>query len=148
MEKPTVTKEEVEKWSAGRLLDTPTTRRWTEANRRQAQYEESCSVFMYFSEQDQGRSRVRLAQCTSPIKAETLVNLHNNLIDAYLALTEEVGRLGDELLSCGERIQRDLLILAQKQQRIVDLEAENQVLQETNRKMRDKMELFKIKEVW
>lgn len=126
MEQPT--KEELEKWSVGRLLDTPTTRGWSESARSGGQREESRRVFMFFSEEDQGRSRVHLADCSSPRKAQELVQLHNKLIDAYLALEVAIQAEREEHKSLCDGKDNIIIGLVKERQ---TLEAENDALKAT-----------------
>lgn len=112
-----------EKWSVGRLLDTPTTRGWSEQRRMDQELVESCMVFLYFKESDQGRSRMKLANCGSPDAASNVVRLHNALIDAYLAQAQELEKI-DRLYKGLERMS------AHDKRRIQKLETEVQALKD------------------
>lgn len=65
-----------------RLLDTPTTRRWTDEQRATAdEYERRC-VYEGFREEDSGRSRVKIAECATVAQAREVVGLINAADDA------------------------------------------------------------------
>jgi hypothetical protein len=66
-------------WRQGRLLDTPTTRRWTAEQRAAAEDREACGVYEDFSEEDQGRSRVLIAECSTREQAAEIVRRFNDL---------------------------------------------------------------------
>lgn len=85
-------------WTRGYLLDTPRTRKWSGANRQEAQRLESLSVFSGFTETDQGRGRVSIATI-SPGAVEyeanrALIEAAPDLLDACRQALQHVE--GDE----------------------------------------------------
>jgi hypothetical protein len=61
----------------GRLLDTPITWRWTQAQRESAESQERRMLFLDFTPVDQGRSRVRVAVCEDEEYARRFVACWN-----------------------------------------------------------------------
>jgi len=75
----------------GCLLDTPTTRRWTQAEREQADAHERRTLFFGFTSADEGRSRVRVALCDREEDARRLVACWNRLQDFTTEQIEDFG---------------------------------------------------------
>jgi hypothetical protein len=59
-------------WSQGRLLSTTTTKKWDKETWDRMAYSESLVVFANFNEEDQGRSRRKVARCECPEDAKLI----------------------------------------------------------------------------
>lgn len=63
----------------GRLLDTKTTRRWSQTDRDRVAAKERCEVYVNFHESDQGKSRVRIGTMVNASVADLIVEAVNTL---------------------------------------------------------------------
>jgi len=61
-------------WKTGRLLDTPTTRRWTPEEKERGDQRERRGIYENFTAEDNGRSRRTVAVCETPSQAQEIIS--------------------------------------------------------------------------
>lgn len=66
-------------WQQGQLLATRQTAHWSQAQRDEADAQEKCFVFVNFSAEDEGRSRLRIARFERPEDAARAIACVNAL---------------------------------------------------------------------
>ena len=82
-------------WQQGRLLETPTTRKFSDDMRKQYDAEERRMVFANFSPVDEGRGRRRVAVCDSAEDAR------------LIAAAPDLLAICKEFATCGMRTAND-----------------------------------------
>jgi hypothetical protein len=83
-------KELFDHWSTGRLLETPTTRKFSEEEKDRMREAESRRVFSGFRISNDGRSRRYICTCATEEEARKIVDDHNKHSDLLKALQDLV----------------------------------------------------------
>ena len=91
-------------WSVGRVLDTPTTRRFDPETRAQYQERESRLVFSNFSPEDRGTGRSAVAEFRFPEDAAFVADL----VDRFRWMPIETAPEATPVLVCADRLHRGL----------------------------------------
>ncbi len=76
------------RWQQGYLLKTPETSSWSQERWDRFSLEERKRVFVQFTPEDRGRSRILICECADPDTADRIVEEHN-------AIEDLIERFGD-----------------------------------------------------